>query len=250
VKQVARLDVNIKSVALGKKEILRDISFAPENNSFVAVIGKNGSGKSTLLSAIAGLIPYDGSITADGVEVMSADRRSLAKAMAFIPQDIRSPHIRVSELVSYGRNPYRKFGEKFCENDRQMISEAIRLAELSDISDRYLDRISGGELRRAYFGMMLAQGTGITVLDEATAFMDADFEHRFVMMQKELSKTKTVVSVMHNLSLAVAYADTVLLLDGGRCLFYGSPDELLSEDIIERTFSVKRYSLDGINFFA
>ena len=81
------------------------------------------------------------------------------------------------------------------------------------------------------------------------AFMDADFERRFVIMQKELSKTKTVISVMHNLSLAVAYADNILLLDEGRQIFYGAPRELLAGDIIERAFSVKRYVTDGAVFF-
>ena len=97
---------------------------------------------------------------------------------------------------------------------------------------------------------MLAQNTDIALLDEATAFMDADFERKFVTMQKELSKSKTVISVMHNLTLAVAFADNVLLLDGGSQKFYGTPDELLESDLIESTFFVKRYISDGIIFFA
>lgn len=245
-----RLDINIDRVILGKKEILKDISFAPDFASFTAVIGKNGSGKSTLLSAIAGLISYEGSVLLDGVEVSSVSRRTLAGIVSYLPQITMRPHITVGELVSYGRAPYHRLGKRRLPEDEIAIDEAILTAELQDIRDRYLDQISGGELRRAYFGMMLAQDTGTVLLDEATAFMDSGFERRFVLMQKKLSKTKTVVSVMHNLNLAVAYADNILLLDSGEALFYGTPAELLASDLIEKTFSVKRYTADGAVFFA
>lgn len=245
-----RLDINIDRVILGKKEILKGISFAPDPNSFTAVIGKNGSGKSTLLSAIAGLISYEGGVLLDGAEASSVTRRTLAGLVSYLPQITMRPHITVRELVSYGRAPYHRLGQRRLPEDELAIDEAILSAELQDISDRYLDRISGGELRRAYFGMMLAQDTGIVLLDEATAFMDSGFERRFVLMQKELSRAKTVVSVMHNLNLAVAYADNILLLDSGKALFYGTPAELLASDLIEKTFSVKRYTADGAVFFA
>ena len=245
-----RLNIDIERVMLGKKEILRNISLAPDPNSFTAVIGKNGSGKSTLLSAIAGLVAYEGSVMLDEAEVSSVSRRTLAGLVSYLPQTTLRPHITVRELVSYGRVPYHRLGQRRLPEDELAIDEAILSAELQDISGCYLDRISGGELRRAYFGMMLAQDTGTVLLDEATAFMDSGFERRFVLMQKELSKAKTVVSVMHNLNLAVAYADNILLLDSGEALFYGTPSELLASDLIEKTFSVKRYTADGAVFFA
>ena len=244
------LNIDIKRVALSKKEILRDISFSPRENSFTAVIGKNGSGKSTLVSAIAGLIPYEGSISLDGTEIGKIKRRDLSRLVSFIPQNTPRPHIKVRDLASYGRAPYRMSGHSRGADDEATVNEALARAELSEISECFLDRISGGEERRAYFAMMLAQNTDIALLDEATAFMDADFERRFVIMQKELSKGKTVISVMHNLSLAAAYADNILLLDAGRAIFYGTPSELLRGELIEETFSVKRYTAEGAVFFA
>ncbi len=95
---------------------------------------------------------------------------------------------------------------------------------------------------------MLAQNTDVAVLDEATAFMDADFERRFVVMQKTLAKKKTLVSVMHNLVLAV-YADNILIPDGGRQAFFETPEELQATDILENTFYVKRHTADGSVFF-
>ena len=244
------IEIDIKSVSYGKKQILKNISFSPSECSLTAVIGKNGSGKSTLISAIAGLISYEGSILLGDNEVKATVGRELAKMLSAMPQELRRPHISVSRLVSYGRSPYLKLGEKLSESDLNIISTSLAAADLLEIQDRYLDCISGGELRRAYFAMMLAQSTGIVLLDEATAFMDADFERRFATMQRELACSKTVVSVMHNLGMAVEYADAILLLDRGEQLFYGSPSELLKTGIIERTFSVERYSADGRIFFA
>ena len=244
------LKVDIRRLKLGKRELLHDVSFSPSEASLTAVIGKNGSGKTTLLRAVAGLISYEGSVLLDGIEVSGTDRITLSRRLSILPQELLRPHISVERLVSYGRNPYRKVFDGFTEADIDAINGAVQLAELGGLRNSYLDRISGGELRRAYFAMMLAQDTGTLLLDEATAFMDADFERRFVKMQKELSKSKTVITVMHNLNLAVAYADKILLLDSGRSVFYGTPSELLEGDLIERTFSVERYTAGDAVFFA
>lgn len=244
------IDIDIKSVFYGRREILRNISFAPTSPSLTAVIGRNGSGKSTLISAISGLARYEGRVTVEGDEVNSTDRKTLATRISLVPQELRRPHITVAELVSYGRRPYLKLGEGLRDIDRKIIAKATSDADLYDIGDKHLDTISGGELRRAYFGMMLAQDTSVVLLDEATAFMDADFERRFIEMQRELAMSKTVITVMHNLSLALSNADNILLLDNGEQIFFGSPAELLSTDLVEKTFSVKRYSSDGKIFFA
>jgi iron complex transport system ATP-binding protein len=244
-----RLSVDIKSVSLGKKEILSNISFAPSENSFTTVIGRNGSGKSTLVSAISGLLHFEGRVSVCGFDVSKTDRRTLSKYISLLPQKIQSPHIRVEDLVAYGRSPYKKSFFGRCDDDGTIIEDALIKANVSSLRDCYLDRISGGELRRAYFAMMLAQNTDVAVFDEATAFMDADFERQFVAMQKELAKNKTVISVMHNLTLAVAYADAILVLDGGKQIFFGTPNELLATDIPENIFHVKRHVADGNVFF-
>ena len=244
------IDIDIKRAFYGRREILKNISFAPTDSSFTAVIGRNGSGKSTLISTISGLAQYEGRVTIEGEDIKLCDRKKLATRISLVPQELRRPHITVEELVSYGRRPFLKLGEGPRDIDRELISKAMSDADLYDIGDKYLDMISGGELRRAYFGMMLAQDTGVVLLDEATAFMDADFERRFIGMQRELAMTKTVITVMHNLSLALSSADNILLLDNGEQIFFGSPEELLSTDLVEKTFSVKRYSSDGKIFFA
>lgn len=244
-----KLSVNIKSISYKSAPVLKNLCFSIENHGLVAVLGRNGVGKSTLIGAISALVAYDGEVKLDGVDVRSHTRRSLAKKISAIPQIPKAPHITVRELVSYGRSPYLKLGERLNDTDMRIIDEAIEKAEIADLADSYADRISGGELRRAWFAMLLAQNTEIALLDEATAFMDADYENKFLSMAKSLAGEKIVIAVTHNLDAAVRYADSVLLIYGGEQVFFGTAEELLSTDLIERTFSVKRYLADGKIFF-
>ena len=244
------INVDLKSVTLGKKEILSDISFIPHENSFTAILGKNGSGKSTLISTIAGLISYEGSISLLGRELSDIKKRELSRLVSFIPQNTPRPHIRVKELVSYGRAPYKSLKEKDACDSLDPVAKALEDAELREISESFLDSVSGGEQRRAYFAMMLAQNTDIALLDEATAFMDADYENKFLAMAKSLASEKIVIAVTHNLDAAVRFADHVLLLDNGEQAFFGSTEELLSNNLIESAFSLKRYVSGGRIFFS
>jgi len=243
------LSVNIRRVLYKERVALRDISFAPKEKSLVAVIGRNGAGKSTLLSAISALVPFDGEITLGGKDIRTYKRKELAKIISATPQIPRAPHIPVRELVAYGRSPYLGLTSRLSDEDFDIIENAINEADISHIADSYSDKISGGELRRVWFAMLLAQNTDIALFDEATAFMDADYENKFFRMAKALSERKTVIAVTHNLDAAVRYADYILLLDGGEQLFYGKTSELLSGELIERTFGVERFMSDGRIFF-
>ena len=238
------LKIDIISASYGKKKIIGDISVNIPSGSFTAVIGRNGSGKSTLLYAIDGIIPFEGSIMAGDADISSASASERARLVSIMLQQTKNPHITVEELVSFGRRPYRGFGEAMTKEDLDAVERAISDAELSEIRGCYLDEISGGELRRSYFGMILAQNTPIVLLDEATAFLDTDREMRFLDMMdaKRRADGKTVISVMHDLSAAMKYADNVMLIDGGRLIFFGSVEDILKTDLIERTFSVKRYT--------
>jgi len=244
------LEVNIKKAGYKNKAVLRNISFSIPEKSFTAVIGRNGSGKSTLLSVLSGLAYYDGRVTVDSKELRELNGRERAARISLMLQQLRRPHITVRELVAFGRSPYLGIGKKLGENDRQIIEMSAKKADVSEIFDSYADEISGGELRRAYFAMLLAQDTDVVLLDESTAFMDVDYESKFFALAKSLSAEKTVISVIHNLDLAIKYADNVLLLDKGEKVFFGGVEDLLSHELIEKHFSVKRYVTDGKIFFA
>ncbi len=219
------LDVKICVARYQKRTVLADVAFCAPDGSLVTVIGRNGSGKSTLVSCVASLMPFDGTVTANGVELCAQDVRTRARYLSVLLQELGSPHVTVRELVGFGRNPHRAMLGRESDADREAVTREIADADLSAPENCYVDRISGGEARRAYFGAMLAQNTPVVLLDEATAFMDRDYERKFLGMARALADGgKTVLSVMHDLSAAMAVAD--------------------------RVFSVRRHSADGRLFFA
>ena len=244
------ISVRIDRAAYGRRTVLENIAFDAPDGSLTVVIGRNGSGKSTLISCLAGLMPFEGEVLADGVELSSLSVRARAREVSVLLQNPRRPHVTVRELVGFGRNPYRATLGRESDADRAAVSRALADTDLLPLADCYVDRISGGEVRRAYFGAMLAQDTPVVLLDEATAFMDKDYERRFLSAARALADGgKTVLSVMHDLSAALSVADCVLLLDGGRQAFFGTVADLLATDLVERTFSVRRYTAGDVLLF-
>ena len=246
------LSVCIRSAAYRRRTVLQNLSFEAESGTVTAVIGRNGSGKSTLVSCLCSLMPYDGTVMCGGVDLASLSGRERAQRRSAVLQLLRAPHVTVRELVAFGRSPYRSPGQLLTAGDAERIDHALQRADLVSLQDSYADCISGGELRRAYLGSVIAQDTDTVILDEATAFMDADYQHRFMEMVCAFAKEegKTVISVMHDLGAAVRYADRILLLHEGRQLFFGDVQALLETDLIERTFGVRRFTADGRIFFA
>lgn len=234
-----------------KTPVLRDLDVSVPEKTFTAVIGRNGSGKSTLVSCIGGLLPYDGTVTLDGqaLEKMSVGAR--AGKIAVMRQSLRAPHITVEKLLSFGRQPYLGLSGMLGEADRRAVEKAIRLTSLDAIRYRYLDGISGGELRRAYLGMALAQDTPLLLLDEATANMDVDYEASFLSLLRTLPRThgKTVMAVMHNLTAAVRFADAVMVIDGGGVRFHGTPEDLCAGTLMEEIFHTVPVQIGTHTFF-
>ena len=243
-----KLQVSLSRVGYQKKTILKDVSFSADSGTFTAVIGRNGSGKSTLLSCLAGTLPYEGTLLLGETELSSLSGRVHAQKIARMAQSLQTPHITVRELVAFGRNPYLAPGQKPGEKDHAIVTQALFDADLCDLADCYLDRISGGEVRRAYLGMILAQDTPVILLDEATAFLDAEYEAHFLSLLSRLHKElqKTILFVMHNLEHAVAYADNIVYLADGTCAFFGTTREFLATTLPEDGFSLRRfYAADG-----
>lgn len=245
------LSIQLNEVRYKHKTALSDISFTAPHGSFTAVIGRNGCGKSTLVSCIGGLLPYAGEITLYGTALSALSPKERATHIAVMLQQLRAPHITVRDLAAFGRNPYLGIVDRLMETDQKRIEEALDLAELREIADCYLDKISGGELRRAYLGMTLAQDANILVLDEPTANMDPDHTARFVNKLLQLrERGKTVITVMHDLTQAMK-AEQIVLLDNGKQCFAGTPAEFLASGLSETVFHAKPIlTAEGEVFFS
>lgn len=207
---------------LSVKSILRDICIKLNKGEITVIIGKNGSGKTTLLRALSGNMPFSGEITVDGKDIRRYKPNELSKLMAVMPQNLPAPDITLKRLVSFGRHPYTGFSGRLSESDNKVTDTAIEAAGLTDIADRAVPLLSGGERRLAYFAMTLAQCTPLLFCDEPTANLDAEHQKRLLsLLCKERDNGKTVVCVLHDINQALEIGDRILVLDKGALIHDG-----------------------------
>lgn len=245
------LQITIANAAYRRRRVLHDIRLDANDGELIALIGRNGCGKSTLISCLASLLPFKGSVVADGRILNELSPRERAAHVGALLQQSGVPHLTVRELVGMGRTPHRGILSLPRAFDEEAVTRALIDADLLPLADHYADRISGGELRRAYFAMLLAQDARNVLLDEAGAFLDAAHDRRLWEMTRLLcARGKSVLCVTHDLSSAIRYADKILLLQDGEQLFFGETDALLETTLIEDTLGVHRYPADGRVFFA
>ena len=236
------IELNDVSVGYRGKPILSNISFTVSDGEICTLLGHNGSGKSTLLRAVTGSLGYVGSIRIDGQETrrLSNDR---AKLISLMPQLMARPSISVYELVSFGRQPYTGISGILSKSDRLKIDDAIQKARLLPLALSRCDRISGGELQRAYLAMVLAQDTPNLLLDEPAAHLDARYERQisdFLLALK--ADRRAVLAVLHNINHALAIADRIIVIDSGKLVFNGNRAEFADRQIAETYFGLRRYT--------
>jgi iron complex transport system ATP-binding protein len=243
------IEVRDLSVRLGSTEALRGIAFTADQGSWVSLIGPNGAGKTTAIRALCGLVPYEGEVLIDGVEARARGRRELARLCAFVPQLPETPpELTVSEYVLLGRTPHLGYFGAEGDEDRLAAERALERLELLHFAQRSLASLSGGELQRVVLARALAQEAPILLLDEPTTALDLGRQQQVLELVDELrGDDLTVVSTMHDLTLAGQYADRLVLLDLGSVVAEGSPEDVLSAPNVESYYgaSVRVLREDG-----
>jgi iron complex transport system ATP-binding protein len=223
------------SVRLGGALVVDGVDATVPDGAWVTLIGPNGAGKSTLLRALAALVPYTGSARIAGAEVSALRRRELAQRLAFVPQaPLLPPAMRVSEYVLLGRTPYLgAFGYEG-HRDLHAAGRALEQLDLTPFARRPLHTLSGGEQQRVVLARALAQEAPLLLLDEPTTALDIGRQQQALELVADLRAQRmlTVVSAMHELTLALQYADRVVLLAEGRVVAAGPPAEIVTEDLI------------------
>lgn len=239
------------SLHLNNKTILDQISFSLRPHHFTALVGRNGSGKSSLFSCVNQQIAYTGQIFDGEKKLALMPARERAKRIAILPQSIPAPHILAREMAAFGRNPYLDFTGRLTKEDLQAVHQALTDADALTLSEQYVDTLSGGERQRVALAMILAQNTPTVLLDEPTAHMDKSHEEAFLRQLTNLNRTqkKTFLVVLHDLSTAIEYADDLIVLDSGNLVFSGTKTDCLREEILERTFALRRYTFDDGKIF-
>jgi iron complex transport system ATP-binding protein len=245
------LNIENLSVRFGQQQVLQNVSFSLRPNRLTALVGRNGAGKSTLLGCVNQQTPYTGTIAMAQTDLAKLSPRERAKSVAILPQSLPAPHITAREMVALGRNPYLDFTGRLTAADREAVEQSLRDADAVELGERYVDTLSGGEKQRIALAMILAQDTPVALLDEPTAHMDLGYESAFLELLQKLKqqRNKTFLVILHDLTQAVRYADDLIVLDGGRVVFAGCREVCLEQEILEKTFHLRRYVAEGRIFF-
>lgn len=220
------------------RHVLGPINLTIEQGGVTALIGPNGAGKSTMLTIIGRLLEADsGRVTVGGLDVHTAKPRELAKVVSILKQENHfMARLTVRQLVTFGRFPHS--GGRQTETDRRAIHAAIAFLNLAGMEDRFIDELSGGQRQRAFVAMVLAQDTDYVLLDEPLTGLD--MRHAVSMMGQVRAAAdalgKTVVLVIHDVNFAAAYADRIVALANGQVVAAGTPDEIISPEVLERVF--------------
>src|SRR5205085_1339462 len=229
-------------VRFGPVAAVRGLSLRAEAGGWTALIGPNGAGKTSALRALAGLAPYEGEVYIDGRDARRLGRRAVARLVACVPQKPETPAaLTVAEYVLLGRTPHIPYFGGEGRRDREAATQALRRLELERFAERPLGSLSGGEVQRAVLARALAQEAPILLLDEPTTGLDLGHEQQALELVDQLRHAGglTVISAVHDLTIAAQYADRLLLLDRGRVAGAGDAADVLTEATIATYFDAR-----------
>ena len=241
------------SKQIGSRTILRDCSLELRPGKFTAVVGPNGAGKTSLLRILSGEDKdYNGTIEINGASIRRMPVSTLSRMRAVLPQqtNINFP-FTTEQIVEIGRHAHK------CSSTENIavINRAMEHTDTTRFKGRLYSSLSGGEQQRVQMARVIAQITTnesanrYMMLDEPTASLDIAQQHLLLSLARQMCNEKIgVLAILHDLNLAIQYADDILLLRNGHSIGYGQVDEVISEDIIEETFGhpVKMIMNDGL----
>jgi len=233
------LELDRISVRYGTSQAVNAVSASVAPGEWIGLIGPNGAGKSSLLRAVAQLVPHEGAVRVNGRAVRRLSRRRQAQLVAYVPQAPQLPAgMTVAEYTLLGRTPHIGYLGVESEADRLLCLALLERLGLGALADRTLPTLSGGEVQRAVLARALAQQAPVLLLDEPTSALDISNRFEALELVDELRRERrlTVLSAMHDLTLAAQFSDRLLLLSAGRLAAAGPPDEVLDEALLAHCF--------------
>ncbi|WP_067460338.1 heme ABC transporter ATP-binding protein [Actinomadura macra] len=228
----ATIEVRALGVERGPRTVLTGLDLTVRTGEVLALVGPNGAGKSTLLAAVGGDVPSTGHVTVDGAPLASWSHPELAMRRAILlqKQTLAFP-FTVHQVVAMGRAPWSR--TPLAADDEAAITEAMRQTDVTAFAGRPYPHLSGGEQARVALARVLAQRTGVLLLDEPTAALDLHHQEMvFDIVRQRADAGAAVVAVVHDLGLAAAHADRVAVLSEGRLAACGPPDEVLTAPLL------------------
>jgi len=247
----SRLYARDLRLGYGSHSVVHDLDVVIPDGRITGIVGANACGKSTLLRGLARLLkPTAGTVILDGTDIHRRPTGEVARTLGLLPQQPVVPSgVTVTDLVGRGRYPHQSGFRRWSSEDDAIVAEALDLTGTIDLADRLVDELSGGQRQRVWIAMALAQHTDLLLLDEPTTYLDLAHQIDVLDLLAELNASRgtTIVMVLHELNLAARYADHLIAMQHGQIRAEGTPDEVITEDIIRDVFGLaSRVVLDPV----
>ena len=220
------------------RKVLEQIQFNLKPGEVLAILGPNGVGKSTLLRCINSIhSPATGTIFVDGEEILSLEKHEVAKRIGYVPQRSEAGRLTAYDAILLGRKPH--IGWNIKERDHKVVRSVIMKLELENLALRYINEMSGGELQRVAIARALVQEPKLLLLDEPTSSLDLKKQLEILRTVRQVVKEKNVSAVitMHDINLALRFADRYMFLKDGTIFAHGEHDIVVPETI-EQVYGV------------
>lgn len=233
------------SIGYGQTKILDNINLDICQGKLTALVGANGCGKSTLLKTVARILqPWTGAVYLQSDNIHKLPTKAVAKKLALLPQAPTAPEgLTVKELVAQGRFVHQNLFNHWSKADNNAVADAMRATDTLKFADRLLSSLSGGQRQRCWLAMILAQSTDVILLDEPTTFLDLKVQVDMMLLLQDIcnSQGKTLLIVLHELNLAAAFADHMVMMYQGEIAHQGKPKAVMTTENIKQVFDLSAH---------
>jgi len=228
------------SAGYGAEDIIRDICLDAAEGEFIGIIGPNGSGKTTLIKAMSRVLASrQGAVTIEGRLLEEYDPKELARTLGVVPQETSVGFsYTVKDIVMMGRFPHHTRFSRESPEDFRVVEEAMAVTGIAHLAGRPVTEISGGERQRVIIARALAQQPRFLLLDEATAHLDINHQVEILSIIRGLGAGVTKIGVFHDLNLASAYCDRIILMAGGEVRAIGTPETVLTRENLREHYGI------------
>lgn len=230
------------SFYIAHKTILQPVNAQFKRGKLYGVVGHNGSGKSTYIKLLAKqLLPSQGQVLLDDTPVTILKQRHFSQQVAYLPQYLPSlPNVTVYDLVSMGRYPWKGVTGRYTAADKDIVQQALALANVTAFQNDYVDVLSGGERQRVWLAMCLAQQSPYLLLDEPLSALDLHYQLDMMQLLRTLSSTHNmcIVIILHDINLVAQYCDEVLAFKQGKLILNDMADRVIQKDTLHDIYQL------------